>query len=183
MIFEYKGFSKLGGIYQIKNTISGGVYVGSTIKFYDRWTDHKRSLTTNKHKTKHLQNAYNKYLLERGTDDFLEFSVLELMENSTKEERLIREEWWIDKLIENGVELYNTNKKPTKEPIIQSVMSLEGKEKMIAKEKASVFLLQPNINWEMFHGPRRMAMMKKHESLLERSPRRCGQIQRLPRNF
>lgn len=135
MIFEYRGFSKLGGIYQIKNTISGGVYVGSTKEFKCRWPDHARSLKNHKHKTKHLQNAYNKYLLEHGTDDFLEFSILELMENSTKEERLIREEWWINKFTEDGFDLYNTNKKPTKEPIVQSVMSLEAKQKMIARRK------------------------------------------------
>jgi group I intron endonuclease len=135
MIFQYNGCSKLGGIYQIKNTTSGGVYVGSTREFKCRWTDHKRSLITNKHKTKHLQNAYNKYLLEHGSDDFLEFSILELMENSTKQERLISEERWINKFIEDGFDLYNTNKKPTKEPIVQSVMSLEAKQKMIARRK------------------------------------------------
>lgn len=135
MIFEYRGFSKVGGIYQIKNILSGILYIGSTVKFYDRWTDHSRSLKAQKHKTKHLQNSYNKYFSEYNSDDFLEFSILEVMENSTKEERLIKEEWWINKFLEQGIELYNTNKRPTKEPIVQSVMSMAAKQKMIERRK------------------------------------------------
>lgn len=127
MLLEYNGYSKCGGIYQIKNKTNGTIYIGSTIKFYDRWTDHARSLKNNKHKTKHLQNAYSKYLLEQGNDDFIEFSILEVMENSTKLERLSREEWWIAKYLDEGAMLYNTNKTPTKEPKEHGLMSPEAK--------------------------------------------------------
>lgn len=139
MLFEYKGFSKLGGIYQIKNTINGTIYVGSTREFKCRWADHKRSLVANKHKTKHMQNAYNKYLLEQSSDDFLQFSILEVMKNSTKRERLIREEWWINKLIDEGICLYNSNKTPTKEPIAHAVLSEQEKQKMRMKRKGKHF--------------------------------------------
>jgi group I intron endonuclease len=131
MFFEYQGFSLKGGIYQIRNVLSGVIYVGSTVKFYDRWNDHKRSLIANKHKTKHLQYAYSKYLMEHGSDDFLEFTILEVMESSTKAERLAREEWWIEKLLGEGIELYNTNKTPTKEPIVNGIMSESAKARMI----------------------------------------------------
>jgi group I intron endonuclease len=116
MHFDYQGFSRKGGIYRIKNVISGVLYVGSASRYKKRWSDHARSLVQGKHHTKHLQNAYSRYLLECGNDDFLEFAVLEVMENATKAERLAREEWWISKFLAEGVELYNSNMTPTKEP-------------------------------------------------------------------
>jgi group I intron endonuclease len=127
MLFEYQGFSRKGGIYRIKNTVSGVVYVGSAKRFKERWGDHARSLGQGKHHTKHLQNAYSKYILECGNDDFLEFAVLEVMENATKAERLLREEWWIHKYLNDGLELYNANKTPTKEPAKSSVGCNKGK--------------------------------------------------------
>jgi hypothetical protein len=51
----------------------------------------------------------------------------------TKEERLIREEWWIQKLLNEGLELYNSNRNPTKEPKI-SVGSTKGKRNSRATE-------------------------------------------------
>jgi group I intron endonuclease len=126
MLFEYQGFSRKGGIYRIKNTVSGVVYVGSAKRFKERWGDHARSLEQGKHHTKHLQNAYSKYILECGNDDFLEFAVLEVMENATKAERLVREEWWIHKYLNDGLELYNTNKTPTKESAKSSVGCNKG---------------------------------------------------------
>lgn len=116
MLFEYNGHSRKGGIYQIKNLISGVVYVGSAKRFKERWNDHRRSLINGKHITKRLQNSYNKHTSEIGNDNFLEFHIVEVMINSTKEERLIREEWWIQNLIADGIELYNSNLKPTNEP-------------------------------------------------------------------
>jgi group I intron endonuclease len=135
MLFEYQGFSLKGGIYQIRNVISGRIYIGSTREFKCRWPDHARSLRSSKHKTKHLQASYNKYTIEQGNDDFLEFSILEVMENATKAERLEREEWWIQKFLSEGLELYNTNRTPTKEPSVQGEMSLEGKQRMIERKR------------------------------------------------
>lgn len=131
MLFEYQGFSKQGGIYQIQNKISGVIYVGSTREFKCRWPDHARSLRNGKHKTKHLQYSYSKYLLEQGNDEFLEFGILEVMESSTKAERLAREEWWISKFLTEGAALYNSNKTPTKEPIVNGIMSESAKARMI----------------------------------------------------
>ena len=157
MLFAYEGFSKQGGIYQIKNLVSGGVYIGSTKEFKCRWSDHKRSLVANKHKTKHLQNAYSKYLAEHGSDDFLEFSVLEVMTGSTKTERLVREEWWIEKLVGEGVSLYNTNKTPTKEPVVDCVMTEEIKRKRSVARKGKHFspateYKAGNVSWTKENG-------------------------------
>lgn len=116
MLFEYNGHSRKGGIYQIKNLISGVIYIGSAKEFKERWKRHKSSLIRGVHHTKRLQNSYSKHISEIGNDDFLNFNVLEVMEVSTKFERLMREEWWIQKLIADGIELYNSNLEPTTEP-------------------------------------------------------------------
>lgn len=74
------------------------------------------------------------------------FSILEVMEKSTKEERLIREEWWIQKFLNEGSELYNSNKTPTKEPKI-SVGATKGKRLSRATEYK-----RGNIPWTKKNG-------------------------------
>lgn len=49
------------GIYKIINKIDGKYYVGSTIKFTQRWTEHKNDLIHNRHPNDKLQRAWNKY--------------------------------------------------------------------------------------------------------------------------
>ena len=79
------------GIYQIKNTINGKVYVGSTNNFKWREYSHNINLENKKHHSAKLQNAYNKY----GKDSF-QFSILEYVVNIG--ELLDREQYWIDEL-------------------------------------------------------------------------------------
>lgn len=62
----------IAGIYEIKNKKNGHRYIGSSVSIKDRWNTHISNLRRNKHTSKHLQNAFNKY----GEDAF-EFSVLE----------------------------------------------------------------------------------------------------------
>jgi len=147
MQFIYNGFSRKGGIYQIKNLITGVVYVGSSSRFKKRWNQHARSLCEGKHHTKYFQNSYQKHTSETGTDDFLEFSILEVMDNSTKEERLIKEEWWIQKLVDDGIQLYNANKKPTLEGSKPTNNSQKGKRFSIATEYK-----QGNVSWTKENG-------------------------------
>ena len=62
-----------GTIYKIQNKITGKLYIGQTIQPYEkyiRW-NHINRLNSNKHKNRHLQNAWNKY----GFDNF-EFLIL-----------------------------------------------------------------------------------------------------------
>ena len=54
------------GIYSIKNTINGKIYIGSSKEVNERLSTHKRELLLNKHVNEHLQSAYNKY----GEDAF-----------------------------------------------------------------------------------------------------------------
>jgi group I intron endonuclease len=78
------------GVYQIRNIINNKFYIGSTIYFNNRKSDHFRKLNTNKHDNPHLQRAWDKY----GEENF-EFNILEYVED--KEKLIEREQYWLDK--------------------------------------------------------------------------------------
>lgn len=49
-------------LYQIRNVLDGKRYVGQTlVSTKQRWAQHKSDLKYNRHKSGHLQNAWNKY--------------------------------------------------------------------------------------------------------------------------
>jgi group I intron endonuclease len=54
------------GIYIIRNIVNNHIYIGSTKDFSKREYSHFNSLKNNKHHSKYLQNAFNKY----GEDNF-----------------------------------------------------------------------------------------------------------------
>jgi len=67
--------NKQSGIYRIKNTETGVVYVGQTSEtFAKRWGRHRRALKACRHGNAHLQRSYNKH----GKDAF-EYKVLEVI--------------------------------------------------------------------------------------------------------
>ena len=78
------------GIYMIRNTVNGKVYVGQSQNIYWRWSAHKSSLRHGNGANPHIQSAWNKY----GEDAF-EFCVIELCDEDRLDER---EEYWIDAL-------------------------------------------------------------------------------------
>lgn len=84
------------GIYQITNKINKKVYIGSSICIKNRWKSHLSDLRRNVHPNIYLQNSWNKH-----KEKNFEFSILEY---TTKDELLDREQYWID-------ELNATNKK------------------------------------------------------------------------
>ena len=59
-------------IYKIINLTNGKFYVGSTVDYKDRFKCHRARLRKDRHHSKHLQAAWNKY----GEDNFL-FKVIE----------------------------------------------------------------------------------------------------------
>lgn len=137
MLFNYNSYSLKPGIYEIKNLLSGKSYIGSAKRFKARWMGHSSSLKNRKHQCKHLRNSFNKHFEEQKNDNFIEFHVLEVMENSTKEERLIREEFWINKFKSDGVEIYNSQLKPTNEPKDRSCFSLAPEETKLKHSERS----------------------------------------------
>ena len=82
--------TKDSGIYQIRNTLNGHLYVGSAKDIYQRWCTHRGDLRRNVHHSSYLQNAWNKY----GKDSFV-FEVLELC---PKEQLLWVEQDFLDDL-------------------------------------------------------------------------------------
>jgi group I intron endonuclease len=79
---------KVHAVYQIKNTITGDMYIGSTVDLYDRWIHHMSTLRGNKHHAPYLQHAWNKY----GQDAF----EMNILEYPTREELVAREQHYID---------------------------------------------------------------------------------------
>jgi len=79
------------GVYAIKNTINGKVYVGSAVTLKNRRHTHMAMLRQNKHHSRKLQNSWNKY----GESAFV-FEVLERVVD--KELLVIREQYQIDLL-------------------------------------------------------------------------------------
>lgn len=85
---------KTNGVYRIVNNINGKLYIGSTGSkggFKKRWSYHLTDLRQNKHHSRHLQRAWNKY----GEESFV-FEILETIEDFTKETLLIREQHYLD---------------------------------------------------------------------------------------
>lgn len=80
----------ISGIYQIRNIINNDIYVGSTKSFQSRLYAHITLLERNKHHSRYLQNAYNKY----GKQNFT-FEILELVENI--KELILIEQKYLDK--------------------------------------------------------------------------------------
>lgn len=68
---NYINTSNNGVIYMILNNITGGFYIGSSIRYRNRWSAHIHLLNNNKHHNRHLQNSWNKH----GSKNFT-FNVL-----------------------------------------------------------------------------------------------------------
>lgn len=75
------------GIYMIRNTVNGKIYIGQSHNIRWRWWMHKSSLNANCCHNPHFQSAWNKY----GEDCF-EFSIVELCSVDELDER---EQYWI----------------------------------------------------------------------------------------
>ncbi len=111
------------GIYCITCSISDHKYVGQSKDLYKRKNGHFNALKNNKHKNKHLQNAYNKY----GVESF-SFSILcycEPVVNALNK----MEQFWIDALHP----IYN--KAPVAGSPLGVKMSEEAKRKMSESRK------------------------------------------------
>lgn len=75
------------GAYQIQNTVSGKVYIGSSKNIEGRFRQHKTKLRSGKHQNKHLQSAWLKYGEQAFTFEVLLFCLPEHMRDY--EQRLI----------------------------------------------------------------------------------------------
>lgn len=81
---------KLTGIYIIRNTVNGKVYVGQSVDIYHRWSEHRRLLNEGKHVNRHLQSAVNKYGLGAFVFNIIEECSVDFLDE--------REVFWIERL-------------------------------------------------------------------------------------
>lgn len=82
---------KLAGIYTIRNTVNGKLYVGSTAWFRRRFKDHRKDFRQKKHHCIPLMRAWKKY----GASAFV-FEILEIVQDPTQEKLLGREQAYLD---------------------------------------------------------------------------------------
>ncbi|MDS7057094.1 GIY-YIG nuclease family protein [Klebsiella pneumoniae] len=78
----------ISGIYRITNKFNGKSYIGSSVNIGVRFNKHLSMLRNNKHVSKHLQYAFNKY----GEDNFY----ITVIEKVDEKNLLEREDYYID---------------------------------------------------------------------------------------
>jgi hypothetical protein len=109
---EYKERVKPSGVFQIKNNANGKVLLGSSLNLEGPLNKHRFMLTINGHPNKELQKDWN----ELGPDQF-SFEILETVRLSDhpnfnlKDELILLEEIWLEKLHPFGERGYNPSAK------------------------------------------------------------------------
>lgn len=86
----------LSGIYVVRNSVNGRVYVGSAVNLAKRWGAHRQRLNQGTHQSPRLQSAWNKY----GEDAF-SFEIIEIIER--KEDLVAREQVHLDDAFASGL--------------------------------------------------------------------------------
>lgn len=117
------------GIYQIRHTVSGKVYIGSASAFLSRWARHRKDLKKGHHHSRRLQNSWNKH----GADAF-RFEILEFVDN--KADLIVREQDWINRLQSHRPSV-GFNISPTAGSPLGVKRSAEVRAKMSASRKGS----------------------------------------------
>lgn len=135
MEIEFKGLSNKGGIYQIRNSLNGKVYVGSCKRFKKRAYDHRSYLRNNRHHNQELQRSYN---LHKEENVFV-FEILEVIEGDL-EARLQVEQKYLNAFLDaNMWEMCYNAKTNTKggngfEPNINKIPWNKGKTDVYSSE-------------------------------------------------
>jgi group I intron endonuclease len=109
---EYKERKKPAGIFQVKNTANGKIFLGSSLNLEGPLNGHKFMLTIGRHRNPTLQKEWNEY----GPDKFV-FEILEVVKVkddpnfSLEDELTLLEQIWVEKLQPFGEHGYNTDTK------------------------------------------------------------------------
>ncbi|HKI46095.1 MAG TPA: GIY-YIG nuclease family protein [Balneolales bacterium] len=105
---EYKQMKFPMGVFQVRNTINGKIFVDSSTNMSAKWNRNRLQLSVGNHPNKELQNDWNKF----GEEAF-KFEVIEELEHNDKEivdynnEVALLEEMLIEELQPFGVKGYN----------------------------------------------------------------------------
>jgi len=107
MNYIYSGNSLKSGVYKITNKTNDRIYIGSAKEFKERWRAHSAALIAGRHSNKFLQSDFNKC----GEGSFV-FEILEII-TGPKENRLLREDAYLEQHHDGGKQCYNFCKKAT----------------------------------------------------------------------
>lgn len=108
MLFYYQGNQLKSGIYEIRNRHTNRSYIGQTRKFRRRWElEHKSLLLKGTANNRFLQNDFNQCFEILGHTDFLEFHILDVLEEYSAKELNILEDYWLKQYKKNKYQLYN----------------------------------------------------------------------------
>ena len=122
--------SGVSGIYQIKNVVSGRVYIGQAVDVHKRWIVHLHHLRAGTHHCSPLQRSWKKH----GESNF-EFSVVE---NVKPDDLTAREQFHMDankSHVSNG----GFNLAPAADSALGVKYSDESKARMSAAQKGKIF--------------------------------------------
>lgn len=106
---EYMERVKPAGIYQVKNTLNGRMFLGSSLNLEGPLNRHKFMLKIGSHTNKSLQNDWNEFGAENFVFEILEeVNVVDSPNFNLNDELTLLEMIWLEKLnpVENG---YNLN--------------------------------------------------------------------------
>jgi group I intron endonuclease len=105
---EYKETKLAAGVYQIKNTVTGKIFIGSSVNVEARINRHKAELGFGSEGIPGLQADWNKYGSEKFT-----FDVLEVLDDEYESDRELKEDLrlieqlWLEKCKPFGDKGYN----------------------------------------------------------------------------
>lgn len=124
----------LSGVYNIRNTLNGRIYIGYAKNFRLRWNRHESSLKRNVHDNEFLQNDYNAC----GSDSFV-FSIIEVHNITNEQSKIDLEQKYLDIYFDGKKQCYNMQNKsciynyncPTKKVVISRPMPEHVKEALI----------------------------------------------------
>ncbi len=109
---EYKERKKPAGVFQVKNTANGKVFLGSSLNLEGPLNRHKFTLSNGSHRNEALQKDWNTY----GPDKFV-FEILEVVKVTddpnfdVMDELTLLEQIWLEKLQPFGDRGYNKDEK------------------------------------------------------------------------
>lgn len=158
------------GIYIIKNTVTGQVYVGATAKdFSSRYKKHKTMLTHGLHHCSHLQHSWNLYHADAFT--------FEVVEKYQGDELWEKEMQWWDRFTCNGVECFNQRPQGQTRPTLTSEQSEKMKRKLSVTMKQALANGTRKNGWECTvekHGLAKAKTLKK--DFTSESGRQAGKM-------
>ncbi len=109
---EYKEKPRVAGVFQIKNKVTGKLFLGSSLNIDGPLNAHKFMLSNGSHRNTTMQKDYKKFGEDAFSFDILAtVVVMDIPGFNLENELEILEELWLDELQQEGEMGYNRNQK------------------------------------------------------------------------